>query len=180
MFYSEMIFTLVQFYFAWFILIFLIRMPFFDKMSQKAKCRFFLLCTVVHAVCSIVYFEINDNKFNYIKTEGSIVSKFPTDKKTVGIRFKGSKFEKSYYVYKVEYNADGKTYHSNQYESLDYIFKGRKVDVYYKKNNPDKIWENSLDVSIRADLFGNIIFVIIYLAGYITHRPGKNEKGKDT
>lgn len=149
-------------------------------MSLKAQSRFFLLCAVVHAACSIVYFEINDNKLNYIKTEGKIVSQFPTHKITAGIRYKGSKIEKIYYVYKVEYSAEGKTYHSNQYESLDYIFvKDRKVDVYYKKNNPIKIWKNSFDVSIRVDLFGNTVFVIIYFIGYITHRPGKSESGKD-
>ena len=68
MLYSEMLFTLVQFYLAWFILIVVLNMPFFDKMSKRAQSRFFLICAIVHAVCAIGYFEINENKLNYIKT----------------------------------------------------------------------------------------------------------------
>ncbi|MBD5137316.1 MAG: hypothetical protein HDT39_15405 [Lachnospiraceae bacterium] len=181
MLYSEMLFTLVQFYLAWFILIVVLNMPFFDRMSKRAQSRFFLICAIVHAVCAIGYFEFNENKLNYIKTEGTVISKYPIEKKRAGISYKGSKLEKQYYVYEVEYSAEGKSYCSKHYETLEYIFKpGKKVVVYYKKSNPKEIWEGSLDVSIRIDLYGNMIFVLIFLIGYITHRQAKREEGKES
>lgn len=111
------------------------------------------------------------NIFNYnnkIETTGII-----TDISS----YKGTDGDRKYSVY-VSYNVNGKEYESelNTYSSS--FYEGKEIEIYYDKDNPNKIGSKSLDLIFLIFPGCGLLFLIIGGTGIAIKIKGKMSERK--
>lgn len=114
-----------------------------EKTEKLVMTIFFVIGCVLIIIGLNMYFNMF-NKENKIETRGTI-----TDIDSDNI------------VY-VAYNVDGVEYKSQLEGYSDFFYEGKKIKIYYDKNNPNKIDSKALDTILVAcfGIFG-IVFSII-------------------
>lgn len=117
------------------------------------------LVWIIFASMGVIFFIIGliaiKSIFNYenkVDTVGTITE--------ISSYYSNSKHDRNYEVY-VSYTVEGKKYESrlNTYSSS--FYKGKEIDIYYDKDNPNKIGVKSLDLVFLIFPGIGLIFLII-------------------
>ena len=122
----------------------------------------------IFVIAGLVAFGYITNYKNKVDTVGTIteISNYHSDNKNDG----------DYEVY-VSYNVNGKEYESklNSYSSS--FYEGKEIDIYYGKDNPNKIGVKALDLLFLIFPGVGLIFLIIGGTGILVKiNKGKSEK----
>ena len=106
--------------------------------ENKTENLLWIIFTIIGGIFVVIGLIIVGNVFNYENKESTvgIITEIST--------YRGNNDDRNYRVY-VSYNVDGRTYESelNGYSSS--FYEGKKINIYYDKNNPNKIGMKSLD-----------------------------------
>ena len=111
----------------------------------------FAIIGVVFVIIGLVVFGTIFNYENKVETIGTI---------TEISSYRKTNHDRTYEVY-VSYTVEGKKYESklNSYSSS--FYEGKKIDIYYDKDNPNKIGVKSLDLLFLIFPGIGLIFLII-------------------
>lgn len=124
-----------------------------EKKLEKLIWPLFALVGTIFLIIGIVSFKYIFDYSNKVDTQGTI-TRIVSD------------FDDDYDVY-VSYRVDGKTYNSrlNYYSSS--FYEGKKINIYYDKDNPNKIGSKSRNLIFLVFPLLGLIFFIIGLVGII-------------
>ena len=122
--------------------------------ENKTENLLWIIFTIIGEIFVVIGLIIVGNVFNYENKESTvgIITEIST--------YRGNNDDRNYRVY-VSYNVDGRTYESelNGYSSS--FYEGKEINIYYDKNNPNKIGMKSLDMLfLMFPGFGLIFFAI--------------------
>ena len=122
--------------------------------ENKTENLLWIIFTIIGGIFVVIGLIIVGNVFNYENKESTvgIITEIST--------YRGNNDDRNYRVY-VSYNVDGRTYESelNGYSSS--FYEGKEINIYYDKNNPNKIGMKSLDLLfLMFPGFGLIFFAI--------------------
>ena len=134
--------------------------------ENKTENLLWIIFTIIGGIFVVIGLIIVGNVFNYENKESTvgIITEIST--------YRGNNDDRNYRVY-VSYNVDGRTYESelNGYSSS--FYEGKKINIYYDKNNPNKIGMKSLDfIFLMFPGFG-LIFLSIGGTGLLLKNRNK-------
>ena len=137
--------------------------------ENKTENLLWIIFTIIGGIFVVIGLIIVGNVFNYENKESTvgIITEIST--------YRGNNDDRNYRVY-VSYNVDG-TYESelNGYSSS--FYEGKKINIYYDKNNPNKIGMKSLDfIFLMFPGFGLIFLSIGGTGLLLKNRNKKLEK----
>ena len=135
--------------------------------KNKKENLLWIIFTIVGAVFVIIGVAVSGNVFNYENKENTIGTI------TEIISRRRSNDDKDYEVY-VSYNVEGKEYESmlNGYSSN--FYEGKEINIYYDKNDPNKIGMKSLDLLFL--IFPGIGLIFFITGGTVILIKNKNKK----
>ena len=130
----------------------------------------FIVFLSIGAIFTIIGLVFGANMFNYknqINTTG-IITKIST--------YADIDNERKYEVY-VSYTVENRTLESKLNSYSSNFYEGKKIDIYYDKDNPNKIGIKSMDLLFVLIFSGiGLLFVIIGGAGIIVKIIKKNSE----
>ena len=138
--------------------------------ENKSENLLWIIFTIMGAVFILIGLTIVGNVFDYGNKENTvgIITEIST--------YRGTNDDKNYKVY-VSYNVDGRMYESELNGYSSDFYEGKEINIYYDKNNPNKIGMKSLDLLLLMFPGFGIIFFTIGVTGFlIKSRNKKLEK----
>ena len=122
--------------------------------ENKTENLLWIIFTIIGGIFVVIGLIIVGNVFNYENKESTvgIITEIST--------YRGNNDDRNYRVY-VSYNVDGRTYESelNGYSSS--FYEGKEIEIYYDKDNPNKIGMKSLDLLFLILPGIGLIFLVI-------------------
>ncbi len=138
--------------------------------ENKIENLIWILFASVGAIFVIIGFVVSLNIFNdknKVNTVGTIteISSYSRDD------------NRNHDVY-VSYIVDGKEYESRLYSYSSSFYEGKKINIYYDKENPNKIGVKSLDLLFLIFPGIGLIFLIIGGTGILIKKNKKKLEKK--
>ena len=138
--------------------------------ENKTENLLWIIFTIIGALFVVIGLVIVGNVFNYENKESTvgIITEISTHR--------GTNDDRNYRVY-VSYNVDGKLYESGLNGYSSNFYEGKEINIYYDKNNPNKIGMKSLDLLFLMFPGFGLVFLAIGGTGLlIKSRNKKLEK----
>ena len=138
--------------------------------ENKTENLLWIIFTIIGGIFVVIGLIIVGNVFNYENKESTvgIITEIST--------YRGNNDDRNYRVY-VSYNVDGRTYESELNGNSSSFYEGKKINIYYDKNNPNKIGMKSLDfIFLMFPGFGLIFLSIGGTGLLLKNRNKKLEK----
>lgn len=138
--------------------------------ENKIENLLWIMCATIGALFVIIGLAVCGSTFNYkdkVDITGTI---------TEISSYKDNDKNKKYEVY-VSYFVEGKEYKSKLNGFSSSFYEGKEINIYYDKDNPNKISAKSLDLLVLIFPGIGMIFLIIGTTGILVKiKKGKEEK----